>query len=116
MHKVLHRPEAMTDLSVCVCVCVSMSTDDEVVLVCVHLCECVFSAVVEGNSCLFLYQQHETSVELNTAYEACNVTPSPERKGGSETEMEMGGDSRQDGGTCFCFVFSLHFVMLEPEF
>lgn len=75
----------------------------------------VFSAVVEGNSCPFLYQQHETRVELNTAYEACNVTLNPERKGGSEKEMEMDGDSTLSGGTCFCFVFSLHFVMLQPE-
>lgn len=45
------------------------------------------------------------------------MTLSPEREGGSEKEMEMGGDSRQDGDRWFCSgFFSLHFVILQPEF
>lgn len=47
------------------------------------------------------------------------MTRSPERKGGSEKEMEMVEDDRQDGGQkadVLCSFFSLHFVMLQPEF
>lgn len=62
--------------------------------------QCFYSdeiAAIKVNSCALLCQQPETGgVNCTLYYEACNVTPSPERKAGSEREMEMGEDSKQD--------------------